>query len=76
MVLMKALVYQRKSLVLILVKKSTKFCLDLHYNDDKSYLFVNGKLVSGSLELIIKMLTFQLSFVLEAYLIDLVRLTL
>ena len=24
-------------------KSNTKFCLSLHYNDDNSYLFVNGK---------------------------------
>ena len=24
-------------------KASTKFCLSLHYNDNNSYLFVNGK---------------------------------
>ena len=24
-------------------KANTKFCLSLHYNDDNSYLFVNGK---------------------------------
>ena len=24
-------------------KATTKFCLSLHYNDDNSYLFVNGK---------------------------------
>ena len=24
-------------------KAKTKFCLSLHYNDDNSYLFVNGK---------------------------------
>ena len=26
-----------------LSKANTKFCLSLHYNDDNSYLFVNGK---------------------------------
>ena len=52
--LMKALVYQRKTLVLSLVKQtqsfvkwlqrdSAKFCLSLYYNADNSYLFVNGK---------------------------------
>ena len=32
-----------KSLVSILVKQNTKFCLSLHYNADNSYLFVNEK---------------------------------
>ena len=40
---MKALDHQRKSLVLILLKGNTKFCLSLHYNADNIYLFVNGK---------------------------------
>ena len=40
---MEALVYQRKSLALVLVKKMRKIYLSVHYNDDKSYLFINGK---------------------------------
>ena len=40
---MEALDHQRKSLVLILVKGNTKFCLSLHCNTGISYLFVNGK---------------------------------
>ena len=39
---MEALVHQKKSLVLILLKK-TNLLLSLHYNADNSYLFVNGK---------------------------------
>ena len=35
--------YQRKSLALVLVKKMQKIYLSLKYNDDKSYLFINGK---------------------------------
>ena len=42
LVLIEALVHQRKSLVLILVKQ-THFPLSLHYDVDNSYLFVNGK---------------------------------
>ena len=32
-----------KNLILILVKQRKKYCLSLHYNCDKTYLFVNGK---------------------------------
>ena len=42
MVLVEALVHQRKNLMLILVKQ-TNFSLSFHYNGDNSYLFVNGK---------------------------------
>ena len=30
-------------MILILVKQRNKYCLSLHYNSDKTYLFVNGK---------------------------------
>ena len=40
---MEALVYQRKSLALVLVKQMRKIYLSLHYNNDKSYFFINGK---------------------------------
>ena len=39
---MEALDHQRKSLTLILLKK-TQICFSLHYNADNSYLFVNEK---------------------------------
>ena len=40
-VLMKALVQQRKSLALILVKQTQNFAgVSLHYNANNSYLFV------------------------------------
>ena len=39
---MEALVHQKRSLVLVLVK-NTKCCWTLHYNVDSSYLLVNGK---------------------------------
>ena len=32
-----------KNLILTLVKQRKKYCLSLHYNSDKTYLFVNGK---------------------------------
>ena len=40
--LMGALVHQKQSLVLILLKQ-TQFCLSLHYDAVNGYLFVNGK---------------------------------
>ena len=42
-VLMGALVHQKKSLVILLVKHTKKFCLGLHYNSDNNYLSTNGK---------------------------------
>ena len=64
-------------------KVNRKFCLSLHYNADKSYWFVNGKEILKlnkinlkSLKPAIKMLTFRLNFVSEAYLMDLVLLSL
>ena len=43
-------------------KENTKLCMNLHYNGDNSYLFVNRK-KSINLKLILKILTFRLSFV-------------
>ena len=43
MMLIEAMVHQRKSLVLNLLKEKQKFCWSLHYPGDSSYLFVNGK---------------------------------
>ena len=43
-------------------KANTKFCLNLNYNTDNSYLFVNGKEII-KLKPTIKMLTFRLDFV-------------
>ena len=57
-------------------KANTNIFLSLHYNVDNSYLFVNGKKKSLSLQPTIKMLTFQLNFVTEAYLMDSVLLSL
>ena len=47
--------------------------IKLHYNADNSYLFVEGKEI---LKLTIKMLTFQLNFVSEAYLMNVMLLSL
>ena len=41
--LMEALVHQKKKVSINFSKANTKFCLNLHYNVDNSYLFVNGK---------------------------------
>ena len=57
-------------------KANTKFCLSLHYNSDKSYLFVNRRKEIFKFKAINKMLTFQLNFVLEVYLMDVVILSL
>ena len=43
LVLMEALVHQKKKFSINFGKATTKFCLSLHYNGDYSYLFVNGK---------------------------------
>ena len=36
-------IYKEKMYSINLTKTIVKFCLSLHYNDDNSYLFVNGK---------------------------------
>ena len=56
-------------------KANTKFGLSLQYNVDNSYLFVNGKEILN-LKPTIKMLTFELNFVSEVFLMDLVLLCL
>ena len=56
-------------------KANTKFCLRFYYNPDNKYLFVNGTKFLN-LKPIIKILTFQLNFVREAYLMDLVLVNL
>ena len=40
---MEVLVLQKKKFSINFSKAKTIFCLSLHYNGDKSYLFVNGK---------------------------------
>ena len=47
----------------------------MHYNSDNSYLFVNGKEIS-KFKPGINMLIFQLNFVQERYLMDLVQMIL
>ena len=49
-------------------KANTKFSLSSHYNADNNCLFVNGRELT--------MITFQLSFVSEVFLMDLVLLSL
>ena len=56
-------------------KANTKCCLSLHCNAHNSYLFVHER-KSLNLKLAIKMLTFQVSFFLEVYVIDLVQVIL
>ena len=56
-------------------KTNTKFCSTLHFNANKSYLFVNEK-KSLSLKPKIKMITFQFHFVSEVYLMGLVLVSL
>ena len=51
-------------------KANTKFCLSLNYIADNSYLFLNGKGIF-KFKVDKKMLTCQLSFVLQVYLRDL-----
>ena len=43
LVLMEALVHQKKKFSISFSKANTRFCLSLHYNADNSYLFGNGK---------------------------------
>ena len=56
-------------------RTNTKFCLSLHYNADNTYLFADGK-EKLNLKGTTKILTFQLTFVLEVYPMDLVLLSL
>ena len=73
MVLMEALVHQRK--VLLLSQANINVSLSLHYNANNSYLFVNGKVIF-QFKAANKNLTFQVNFVSEVYLMDLVLVTL
>ena len=78
MVLMEAFDHQKKKFSINFIKADTKFCLSLHYNADNSYLFVNEeenfKFKTDNKN--VKMLTFRLNFVSEAYLMNLVILSL
>ena len=75
-----------KTFSINLSKANTKFYLSLHYNADNTYLFVIFKKFLIilklnfkkflNLKLTVKMLTFQLNFISEVYLMDLVLLSL
>ena len=41
MILMIATVQQKRKISINFRKGNIKFCLNLHYNDDESYLYVN-----------------------------------
>ena len=72
---MEALDHQEKKFSINFTKANTKFCLSLHYNAEiVTCLLMEKK--SLNLKLTIKMLTLQLSFISEVYLIDLVLLSL
>ena len=70
---MDALVHQKKKFSINFSKANINFHLSLHQNADKSYLFVNGKEIfkfkAGNKNV-------QRNFVSEAYLMDLVLLSL
>ena len=61
--------------VLILVKQTQNCVWLLYYNTDNSYFLVNGKEIL-TLKPTIEILTFQLSIVLEVYLMDLMLVNL
>ena len=64
-----------KNFSINLRKANTKFCLGLHYNADNSYFLLMEK-KSLNLQLTMKMLTFQLNFASDVFLMDLVLLSL
>ena len=43
LILILVLLYQKKKFSINFSKENATFCLSLHYNADKSYLFVNGR---------------------------------
>ena len=57
LVLMEALIHQKKKFTINFGKAKTKFFLSLHHSGDNTYLFVNGKKSIISKQ-IIKMSTF------------------
>ena len=75
LVLMETLVHQKKKFSINFSKANTKYCLSLHYNDDNSYLFVKRKEIFN-FKADNKKLTFQLNFVWEVFLMDLVLMSL
>ena len=56
-------------------KANTKFCFSLHYDADNSYCLLM-EIFFSNLKPTMKILTFQLNFVLEVYLMDVVLLSL
>ena len=73
---MKALDHQKISLVLLLLKKTQNFVWGYSIMLIMVILIVNGKEKSLNLNPTIKMLIFQLNFVSEVFLMDLVLLSL
>ena len=75
LVLMKALVYQHESLVLILVDRTQKFAwVNIIILIIVTFLLMENKYLS--IKLTLKMLTFQINFFSKVFLMDLVLLSL
>ena len=75
LVLMKALVYQHESLVLILVDRIQKFAwVNIIILIIVTFLLMENKYLS--IKLTVKMLTFQINFFSKVFLMDLVLLSL
>ena len=75
LVLMKALVYQHESLVLILVDRTQKFAwVNIIILIIVTFLLMENKYLS--IKLTVKMLTFQINFFSKVFLMDLVLLSL
>ena len=75
LVLMKALVYQHESLVLILVDRTQKFAwVNIIILIIVTFLLMENKYLSTKLT--VKMLTFQINFFSKVFLMDLVLLSL
>ena len=75
LVLMKALVYQHESLVLILVDQTQKFAwVNIIILIIVTFLLMENKYLS--IKLTVKMLTFQINFFSKVFLMDLVLLSL
>ena len=75
MVLVEDLALQKKKFSINFGKANTKFCLSLHYNANNSYLSVNKKEIF-KFKADNRIVNFQLNFVLEVFLMDLLLLSL
>ena len=75
MVLVEDLVLQKKMFSINFGKANTKFCLSLQYNANNSYLSINKKEIF-KFEADNRIVNFQLNFVLEVFLMDLLLLSL